>query len=323
LSTESKGSLGPNGMLYFSNLHFNIGIWSFPRDTASPQAAGLKRTSQNSILETRYSVSGDGRYLAYTVWDGKRQHLRGLNLNTGESRLLTPPGQSACCPYLSPDGRELAWLSDTEPPSLLTSPLTHFQPRKLAATARSIWDWSATQRAILYGSLFGKPWRVDLDSGSAAPFLTHGDDIVTQTQYSPDEHWIAFQVIRPGAPIRFSVRVAPLRNGLPVHPAEWPTVVPEGEISDKPRWNPNGNGIYFVSDRDGNLCIWEQKLDPATKRNIGQPTALRHFHDPRLSLSSVPLPVLNLEITSRHAFINLAETTGNIWQTQIDPANGS
>jgi hypothetical protein len=36
-----------------------------------------------------------------------------------------------------------------------------------------------------------------------------------------------------------------------------------------PAWSPDSNLLYYLSKRDGFLCLWAQRLDPATKRPAG------------------------------------------------------
>ena len=53
---------------------------------------------------------------------------------------------------------------------------------------------------------------------------------------------------------------------------------------DKPRWSPDGNLLYYISEADGFRCIRARRLDPATKRPIGQPLDVYHSHSARRSL---------------------------------------
>jgi len=45
-------------------------------------------------------------------------------------------------------------------------------------------------------------------------------------------------------------------------------------------WSPDGNLLYFISERDGFVCLWAQRLDPATKHPQGAAFPIRHFHTP-------------------------------------------
>ena len=103
---------------------------------------------------------------------------------------------------------------------------------------------------------------------------------------------------------------------MPSQGQAWLPIVDEEVWADKPRWSPDGATLYFVSHRDGFRCIWSQRLDPPTKRPIGQPTSVRHFHNARLSMSNVPIGLLELEIARYRMLFNLGELTGNIWSAR-------
>jgi hypothetical protein len=50
---------------------------------------------------------------------------------------------------------------------------------------------------------------------------------------------------------------------------------------------PDGNALYYASERDGYRCLWVQRLDAATKRPVGEAQVLQHFHDARASLKDI------------------------------------
>jgi hypothetical protein len=76
-------------------------------------------------------------------------------------------------------------------------------------------------------------------------------------------------------------------------------------------WSPDGSGVYHFSPRDGTFCAWLQPVDRETKRPIGAPRAVQHFHSPRLR------PVAGVIVTNHVAdgymYVTLTESTGNIW----------
>ena len=49
-------------------------------------------------------------------------------------------------------------------------------------------------------------------------------------------------------------------------------------VSYKPQLFPDGNTMYFTSNRDGFMCMWAMRLDPKTKRPLGAPFPIQHFH---------------------------------------------
>ena len=65
-------------------------------------------------------------------------------------------------------------------------------------------------------------------------------------------------------PERRALYIAPLQEGATPE-SEWRAIT-SGEFSDdKPRFSPDGNLLYFTSNRDGFVCLWAQRLDPAKK----------------------------------------------------------
>lgn len=88
------------------------------------------------------------------------------------------------------------------------------------------------------------------------------------------------------------------------HPSRW---------DDKPRWSPDGNVVYFVSDRDGQFCLWAQRLENCTKQPVATPFALYHFHDSRLAMDNVGTSLLEIDVARDKIVMGLGELTGNIW----------
>jgi len=87
--------------------------------------------------------------------------------------------------------------------------------------------------------------------------------------------------------------------------------------NDKPRWSPDGNRIYFVSDRDGFACLWSQPLEPETKAPVGQPQDLYHIHQVRRSILNVGYGLMDIGVAPGKIVFNLGETTGNVWMTRL------
>src|SRR5262249_42119604 len=88
----------------------------------------------------------------------------------------------------------------------------------------------------------------------------------------------------------------------------------QGVGADLPRWSSNGNWLYYVSRRDGSLCVWAQRLDPAAKKPIGPPLAIRHFHNLRRSIGNVrDIGAVGLAVAEDKIVVAQTELTSNIW----------
>ena len=133
-------------------------------------------------------------------------------------------------------------------------------------------------------------------------------------RYSPDAKWMTFNA---NFASRSWVFVAPLPPaGKRVPESAWIPVSQEN-WADCPRWSPDGNSLYFLSDRDGFRCIWTQRLDRVTKRPAGPATAAFHSHGARLSLGNISMGDLEISVARDKLVFNMGERTGNIWMATI------
>jgi hypothetical protein len=107
--------------------------------------------------------------------------------------------------------------------------------------------------------------------------------------------------------------IVKIQNGSPAPGCDWVLVSDEHGWSDKPRWSPDGNTLYFISDRDGFFCLWAVRLNPTTKRPISPPFPISHFHTSRVSMMNVGLSFSEIGVASDKIVMALGELTGNIW----------
>jgi hypothetical protein len=92
-------------------------------------------------------------------------------------------------------------------------------------------------------------------------------------------------------------------------------------LHDKSRWSPDGNLLYYLSERDGFRCIRAQRLDPATKRPVGAPFDVYHSHSARRSLMNPALHFLEISLSLDRMVFNLEERTGNVWMAKLEGQN--
>lgn len=78
--------------------------------------------------------------------------------------------------------------------------------------------------------------------------------------------------------------------------------------------SPDGNLLYFVSDRDGFRCIWAQRR-AQTKRPIDRPFAVYHFHQTSRRLSH-NVGRIGVAVARDKIVLALEELRGNVWMLE-------
>ena len=103
--------------------------------------------------------------------------------------------------------------------------------------------------------------------------------------------------------------VSPIRHGQPGGESEWIRVT-TNQTDSRHWWSPDGNVVYMLSYRDNFRCIWAQRLDPKTKKPIGPPVDILHFHGRQ---RQTPNSGFGYAMTADRLYLPIAETKSNIW----------
>jgi dipeptidyl aminopeptidase/acylaminoacyl peptidase len=153
---------------------------------------------------------------------------------------------------------------------------------------------------------------IDLASQKRTELLRHTTWRLWNPRFSPDNRWLAFNATTAD---RSRLFVAPVRTDPPVAESEWIPIA-NGIWDDKPRWSPDGNTLYFVSERDHFRCIWAHRLN-SRKYFVGEPLPIYHAHQARNSISGTQLGRFELSVARDKIVFNMTERTGNIWLTRL------
>ena len=146
---------------------------------------------------------------------------------------------------------------------------------------------------------------------------THPQRSLTNPRFSPDSRWIAFHASL--GPVNRQVFVAPVRSdSMPAPEADWIPITDGRAMDRMAAWSPDGNVLYWISERDGWRCIAYRRLNPETKKPVGEMSYVQHFHIPRRSMTNLSNPgFLRPSIARDKIIFSLAERTGNIWMTEL------
>jgi Tol biopolymer transport system component len=317
---QYSASLSNDGRMLFPNLTWTNNLWSIPigqnPGAPPPEAQAITR---DTTVKSQVSASRNSSKLAYSVFSGveraRKMELRVRDLLTGAESGFSPTGAAVGVPSrLSPDGRLLAymqflagkWMSYLVEPGGVSG--------RLICEDCFVYGFAAdaTQAVVRYGD--ARVVRQDLASRRQTAIIEKSTMPISDADLSPDEGWLALLLEKPSG--EFALRIAPVRES-PVPEQDWiPVLDPEVWVSTL-RWSPSGDNLFFLAELDGYACIWTQRLDPATKRPVGQPSAFYHAHSSHRSLQC-PRSSRSFAVAKDHVIVNLGEATGNIWMAQVN-----
>lgn len=298
-----------SGLLTFSSVTITRDIWRLPLDANRGKVLGAPQLlSEGGAESTTPKISADGKSLLYISNKTGPGRVRIKDLAKGVDEPLTAsPGQEYLAIF-SPDGRKVALCRGASGKSALyVFDLNSRTEEKLIGNVNVVLDWSRDGKKVLYAPADPPVIRsIDVQSRVFTDVVKHSRFAVRPGSLSPDGGWISFQLTEDEE--RVPVFVAPVRDGVALGEDEWVRIA-DGP-NDESWWSPNGQLLYYLSRRDGSYCVWAQKVDRTTKKPIGDPIEVQHFHGRRHIAGA---PSFGFAMTSNSLYCGLREVSSNIW----------
>jgi serine/threonine protein kinase len=317
---EIDPSLAADGHLVFATTDQRLNLWTLPIDANSGKAIGqLQPLTQLGANSMRPSLSADGKKLVFESDRTGNVDIWLRDMDSGKERALTATPWDETHPSISADGSKVLYGSENGP-----NPVIHVLTLGTGVAERVCDDcgipmgWSPDGRTILYyyGRLPTRYGSIDVVTGKRGEVIHHPKYDLHMLRYFPGGDWLAFHLPILEEEGHSPIFIAPVRDGVAMGESEWIPVTEGTGIEATPWSSPNGTILYFLSKRDGFQCIWAQHLEPSTKRPMGTPFDVAHFHGARHKLREARFgPGV---ATSRLVF-TMSDRTGNIWITKIEP----
>jgi Tol biopolymer transport system component/predicted Ser/Thr protein kinase len=313
---EAAASVTADGRMVFVSRTMGSDIWSLPIAADRGKVEGpLQRVTQDAADDYDPTLSDDGETLVFRSRRSGRFAVVLRKLGDGAETVLTRTPEDHY-PALSHDGTRIAYsLSDSGRMPIFVVGVNGGTPERVCDDCGEVKDWSPTGDRILYVTPHD-PSSVGLLQAGAShddSWLSVAGAGIYSPRLSPDGGWIAFNA-RSDRLARARVLVAQLHGSAVADRKGWTAVAEDG---DAPAWSPNGALLYFWSDRDGSPCLWAQPLDPATKRPLGEPVSIAHFHDRALSWKNLYLGAPGIAVARGRIVFNLGEHSGNVWMMNL------
>jgi len=309
---ERSAAVSAAGHIAFTTLTENIDIWRVPLDSRTGIASGApERLTDDAAQDEEPDVSAAGRTMAFRSSRTGRNEIWLKDLETGADRQLTYTG-GVDAARIAPDGLSVAVEIEAEARVELYD-LSSGRHSILCEDCMFYNGWSSDGSRLLIRRRRGAISRLiilDVNSKREVELTEHPARNMVTGRFSPDNRWVVFNT--PNAPNLRQIHVVPTFRETPVPVDAWLTVVPDFAIY--PNWSSDGTGIYHFSFRDGHMCAWLQDVDPQSKRPIGPPRAVQHFHQPRLRAAT--RSAASSDVVGGALYVTLTETTGNIWMLE-------
>jgi len=277
-ASERSPSAATSGRIAVASVRERVAIYRVPLDSMTGEAAGpLERVTDPAANARLKAVSADGRWLAFVSSRTNREEVWTRDLKTGDERQVTFSGSDGAT--LSSDGsRAVVACNDNGRGRLDVVALAANVQTDLCLDCTAPQDWAPDGGRVLVEA--GRPtglFLIDLATHVRSRLTAHATWNLDMARFSPDGDWVAFHTTT--SPNSRHVYVVPARVGS-IPQADWVPVVTDHGCH--PSWSPDGARIYHFSFRDGAFCLWVQRVDPETKRPLGEPTPVVHLHGARL-----------------------------------------
>jgi len=300
------------------NVGMNLATVSL--DANSGTSSGDPRLfTQDSTTKAFACMSGDGTkagYVAYVSSLPRRFELRIKDMQ--KNRETAIPAESPSHTRLSRDGSRFSYREPVGGKSVSLIGSSSTATGRQVCEGCTILDFFSDpdESLVRYGN--NRLVRQDFTRGRQSEILQTGAGSIVDAALSDDDRWVCFLLAKPSG--RSAIVVAPAGNA-PVPEQEWITILDEAHVTSVPRWSPDGNLLYFLSDRDGYDCLWAQRLAAGTKRPVNAPFGVYHDHlaSAKAALAYAPRggTMRGLDISKDKFLWYQIDVTSNIWLIQL------
>jgi Tol biopolymer transport system component len=249
-------------------------VWLRPaadRPASFLASATFSRLTDQVGLESFPSLAPDGKSIVYSsATDGHLDiHLQRVDGRNTTNLTADSPADDTQ-PAFSPDGTRIAFRSERGGGGIFVMGATGEAVRRLSDVGYNP-SWSPDGRFIVCAqetieqptsrySNASALWVIDVSTGERRQ-ITAGDAV--QPAWSPHGHRIAYWAADAAG--QRDIWTMRAQGGAPV------AVTNDRFVDCSPTWSPDGQYLFFSSDRGGSMNLWRVAVDEATGMAKGAP----------------------------------------------------
>ena len=273
----------------------------------------FRRLTSQRGLEGALSLSPDGASFVYMDqttgnWDIYFRRIGGENaINLTEDSPVADMH-----PSFSPNGESIAFRSNRDGGGIFVMGATGESVRRLTDFGSNP-TWSPDGTTVLFATEgigpdpYGRGtvsslWTVDVATEETKKIF---DGDAVQPDWSPNGHRIAYWGLPPTGGQR-DIWTIPAAGGDPV------AVTNDDAVDWSPVWSPDGNFLYFSSDRSGTMNLWRVPIDEETGQTLDPP-------DPVTTGASGQPAGLTISSDGKRLAYRVFDITTNIMKVGFDP----
>jgi Tol biopolymer transport system component/predicted Ser/Thr protein kinase len=311
---KQYASVTSDGDILFSNMAGIMGPWTLAARPDEGSVLGeAHKLTEDLMPGLDLSISLDGSKIAYNSYSSLQEwqvYIRLMDMKSGRETAIPVQGSSLFhMPRISPDGSVLVYqdtVSGKTRTFLLSSGSTI--GREICQSC-AVWSLYADLNYALQGGKRNELWRMNIKTGDKIPVLVVESGFVSDAGLSTDDRWIGYIVGKPDG--RVALYVAPLGTS-PVSEKESILIIESDRYLGSPKWSPNGRFLYYLSERDGRCGLYAQRLDPASKKPVGEAVFVYRPRQARYHLNFPP-GLGTIGVAKDKIVMSLGDVTGNIY----------
>jgi eukaryotic-like serine/threonine-protein kinase len=314
---ELEPSLAPSGAAALGRFSGALHVWRIALGPSGEVARATKITDA-PLGECCPAATRDGRSLFFTRRLQGVKDLFRKDLITGNESLVLASPEEKSWPVPNEDGTRIAFESRRGNEFSIELIDRNSPARTLCVGCSHPTSWFGGD-AIFHTSPRGEIALLDINTGLSRAVLSAPDGITLgEADWSPDTGYLLFTASSNGTNKQVYAVRFPQATGSPHGPRM--QLTPELQDVEKPRWSQDGARFYYLSNKDGYLCVWGNRFRPDRAGPFEESFPVMHYHDfPRFSPNSAGPLSRGFSVASGSIFINVGEEMETIWVGRLGP----